>query len=202
MLEGMKFPRTAWISRRNGRLERGFTLLEILVVIAIMGLVVAVGFPNLRRAYMRSRMMGQVGLIKQAVAVPRANSMQRGQGVTLRLLATGGEQYGGRVMAWADDDIGNLVGRWTVSNRVILKPDPGNGLHKVGGTGRGVVFLPNGTAISSDSGNVGIGQGALVLSDSVNQLRLTIIAGTGTVIAEMWDDESGTWSRELRHWKY
>jgi Tfp pilus assembly protein FimT len=176
--------------------------LEIRVVIAIMGLVVAIGYPNMRRAYMRSRMMGQVGVIKQSVAVSRSAALQRGQGVTLRLLATGGEQYGGHVMAWADGDIENLVGRWNVSDKLILKPDPGNRLFEVGGTGRGVVFLPNGSAISSVSGNVGIGQGAVVLSDSVNQLRLTIVAGTGTVVAEMWDDDSGTWSRELRHWKY
>jgi prepilin-type N-terminal cleavage/methylation domain-containing protein len=181
---------------------RGFTLLEILVVIAIMGLVVAIGFPNLRRAHMRSRMMGQVGVVKQGVAVSRSAALQRGQGVTLRLLGTGGEQQGGFVMAWAGGDVENLVGRWNVSPKITLKPDPGNRLHQIGGTARGVEFLPNGTAISSVSGNPGIGQGALLLSDGVNQLRLTIIAGTGTVVAEMWDDEAGSWSRELRHWKY
>ena len=167
-----------------------------------MGLVVAIGYPNLRRAHMRSRMMGQVGVIKQSVAVSRSAALQRGQGVTLRLLGTGNEQQGGFVMAFADGDVENLVGRWNVSDKITLKPDPGNRLHEIGGTARGVVFLPNGNAISSVSGNPGIGQGALIVTDHINQLRLTIIAGTGTVVAEMWDDEAATWSRELRHWKY
>ena len=202
MLEGMASGSHPLLTCRRSFRSRGFTLFEILVVIAIMGLVVAIGFPNLRRAHMRSRMMGQVGVVKQGVAVSRSTALQRGQGVTLRLLGTSGGQQGGVIMAWADGDIENLVGRWNVNGRISLEPDPGNGLHQIGGTARGVVFLPNGTAISSVSGNPGIGQGALVLSDGVNRLRLTIIAGTGTVVAEMWDDGSGTWSRELRHWKY
>jgi prepilin-type N-terminal cleavage/methylation domain-containing protein len=197
----MASPNFPLVTCRRSHRSRGFTLLEILVVIAIMGLVVAIGFPNLRRAHMRSRMMGQVGILKQAVAVSRATAMQRGQGVTLRLIA-GVEQQGGRVMAWADGNVEDLVGRWNVNSKLTLRPDPGNGLHLIDDQVRGVVFLPNGTAISSASGNVGIGQGALILTDNVNRLRLTIIAGTGTVVAEMWDDESGTWSRELRHWKY
>jgi prepilin-type N-terminal cleavage/methylation domain-containing protein len=201
MLDVMKFPRTAWLARRNRKRVGGFTLLEILVVIAIMGLVVAIGFPNMRRAYMRSRMMGQVGVLKQAVAVSRSTAMQRGQGVTLRLI-DGVEQSGGYVMAWADGSVENLVGRWNVNEKLTLRPDPGNGLHLIDSQARGVIFLPNGTAISSQSGNVGIGQGALLVTDHVNRLRLTIIAGTGTVVAEMWDDESGTWSRQLRYWKY
>ena len=166
-----------------------------------MGVVVAIGYPHMRRAHMRSRMMGQVGVLKPAVAVSRSTAMQRGQGVTLRLI-DGVEQHGGYVMAWADGNVENLVGRWNVNPKLTLRPEPGNGLHMIDNQVRGVVFLPNGTAISSQSGNVGVGQGALVVTDQVNRLRLTIIAGTGSVVAEMWDDEAGSWSRELRHWKY
>jgi type IV fimbrial biogenesis protein FimT len=193
---------------RRGR-ARGFTILEILVVIAIMGLVIAIGYPNMRRAYMRARMMSQVGVLKQAVAVARATSMRRGQGVAVRLLETDMEQEGGNVVAWVDEN-GNgaqdggedPVGRWVVKSRIILKPDLANGLYQLAGGGRGALFLPNATAIANQAGSVGAGQGGVVLSDRVNEVRLMIIGGTGTVVAEMWDPDMGTWSRELRHWRY
>ena len=210
MLEVMGRESSVLLSRRRPRQVRGFTLLEILVVIAIIGLVVAIGYPNMRRSLVRARMMSQVGVLKQAVAVARATSLKRGQGVAVRFLGTNAVQQGGEVVAWVDangDGVldapsEEVVGRWTVKDAIILKPDPGNALFKLGATGRGVFCLPNGTAIASESGTIGVGRGAVVVSDQVNEVRLLIMAGTATVIQEMRDPDSGAWSKELRHWRY
>ena len=199
------------MSVRRPRQEHGFTLVEIMAVVVIIGLVAVIGFPMMARAVVRARVLSQVGVLKQAVAMARIHALKRGGGVAVRFLTTNAAQEGGEVIAWVDSD-GNgsygppaeiLVGRWPVKNRVILKPDPGNALFKLGGTSRGILFLANGAATVSETGSVGVGQGAIVVSDhNQNDVRLLILGGTGTVVQEMWDPESGTWSKEMKFWKY
>jgi prepilin-type N-terminal cleavage/methylation domain-containing protein len=210
MLEVMGENSSVMLTYCRSRRARGFTLLEIMVVIAIMGLVVAIGYPNMRRGLMRARMMSQVGVLKQAVGMARATSLKRGRGVAVRLLESSAEQEGGVVLAWVDMN-GNgihdgpaedVVGRWNVKSRIILKPDPSRSLFKLGPANRGVLFLPNGTARSTETGSAGVGRGAVVLSDRVNEVRLSITGGTGTVVAEMWDPDNATWSKDLRYWRY
>ena len=63
--------------------------------------------------------------------------------------------------------------------------------------------MANGAAAVRESGSFGVGQGAIVVSDHhQNDVRLLILGGTGTVVQEMWDSESGVWSKEMRFWKY
>jgi len=197
-------------SSRRSR-EQGFTLLEIMVVLLIIGLVVAIGYPMMRRSLVRARLLSQAGVLKQACAVARAAALRHGDGVALLILEANEVQHGGEVVAWVDGN-GNgaldspaevMIGKWPISEKISLKPDPDHLLFISGGTTRGVLFLGNGTAISSASGSVGIGQGAVVVSDrNQNEVRLLIMAGTGTVIQEMWDPGSGTWSDEMRFWRY
>lgn len=181
-----------------------------MVVIFIMGLILAIGYPNMRRSLMRARMMSEVGVLKQAVGMARSTSLARGRGVAVRLLEANAEQEGGVVVAWVDlngdgvlDAPGeDVVGRWTVKHRIVLKPDPTRSLYILGESNRGILFLPNGTALATESGSAGVGRGAVVLSDRVNDIRLSIMGGTGSVVAEMWNPDGGGWSKELRHWRY
>jgi len=211
MLERMKSILSKLKSLRRSRQERGFTLVEIMAVVVIAGLVAVVGFPMMARSVVRARIVSQVGVLKQAVAMARIHALKQGGGVAVRFLTTNAAQEGGEVIAWVDRDGDGsygppseiLVGRWPVKNKVILKPDPGNVLFNLGGTARGVLFVANGAARVNESGSVGVGQGAIVVSDHhQNDVRLLILGGTGTVVQEMWDAESGVWSKEMRYWRY
>ena len=199
------------MSVRRPRQEHGFTLVEIMVVMTIIGLVAVIGFPMMARAVVRARVLSEVGVLKQAVAKARIHALKRGGGVAVRFLSTNAAQEGGEVIAWVDGDGDGsygppseiLVGRWAVKDNVILKPDPGNALFILGGTARGVLFMANGAAAVRESGSVGVGQGAIVVSDHhQNDVRLLILGGTGTVVQEMWDSENGVWSKEMRFWRY
>ena len=182
-----------------------------MTVVVIMGLVALIGIPIMARSVVRARIVSQVGVLKQAVAMARIHALKQGGGVAVRFLTTNAAQEGGEVIAWVDGDGDGaygppseiLVGRWRVKDNVILKPDPGNALHKLGGTSRGIIFVANGAARVSESGSIGVGQGAVIVSDhNLNEVRLLVIGGTGTIIEEMWDHEAGAWSKEIRHWRY
>jgi prepilin-type N-terminal cleavage/methylation domain-containing protein len=208
----MKYPDSLPSSGEFRRRERGFTLMEIVAVIMIIGLLVTIGYPILWRALVRAEMMGEVNMIQQAAAVARINAIKNSARVTLKILDDNALQEGGLVEAWVDRDEDGLndesaddqVGRWMLKDGFTLAPDTGNLLFQLGGTtARGVIFLPTGTTIANSVGNIGVGQGAvLVADDRLNGFRVMIRGGSGTVIKQMRDPYASTWSDQFRFWRY
>ena len=195
------------ISRCSG--QRGYTLIEMLVVVMIVGMIVVVAIPNLRRAKVRADLLDDVKMLRQSVAIARINAVKYSRRVVLRILEDAAVQQGGLVIAWVDDNADEsmdggeeVVGRWLVNNNTFLAPDSTDAsrlFHVLTGTNRGVVFLPNGTSIANSTATVGVGVGAVIVSDrNSNQIRLSIQAGAATVIEEMWNPTAGAWAREER----
>ena len=212
MLRMMKYPDSLPSTDRFRRCERGFTLLEIIAVIMIIALLVTVGYPILWRAMVRAEMLGEANMIQQAASVARINAIRQSGRVVLKILDDNALQEGGEIIAWVDrneDGVNNepeadQVGRWTLKNGFNLGPDGGNALFQLGSTNnRGMVFLPTGTTIVNAAGNIGVGQGAVLVGDDrLNSVRLLIRGGSGTVTKEMWNPYESDWSEELRFWRY
>lgn len=208
----MKYPESLPSSDHSRRRERGYTLIEILMVIMIIGLLVAIGYPILWRSLVRAEMLGEVNMIQQATTVARINAIKQSQRVTLKILDDNASQEGGVVVAWidsngnglADESSDSVVGRWLLRDGFFLAPDTGNLLWKLGtGTARGVIFLPTGTTIANSAGTVGVGQGGVLVGDDrLNQFRLLIRGGSGTVTKEMWNPFDDIWTDEYRFWRY
>jgi prepilin-type N-terminal cleavage/methylation domain-containing protein len=199
-------------TRRRRRCESGFTLLETMAVLVIISMLVAIGYPILWRSQVRARLLSEVRMVQQATMVARVNAVKHSRRVALRLLEDNAQQEGGAVVAWVDDNEDGLhtageqeVGRWNVKQGYFLGPNGDDPLLKLAtsDSGRGVVFLPGGTTIANVSGAIGVGQGAVVISDErLNVIRLMIRGGSGTVTTEMWDPEASDWSDEIRFWRY
>jgi len=210
MLRMMKSPRTDSPScDRAPRGEGGFTLIEMLVVAAIMGMILVITIPAMRRSMVRAEFLGEVKMLQGAIAVSRINAIKQSRQVVLRILEADASQKGGLVHSWIDDDGDRVkdsdeedVGRWLMDSEMTMKPNAARQLTLLSGTQRGIIFLPNGSAIANVGGTL-VGAGAVVVQDyALNQVRVSVQGGSGTVMMEMWDYGHSQWSDEIRFWRY
>jgi prepilin-type N-terminal cleavage/methylation domain-containing protein len=218
MMKCSGFERFA-VSRRRAA-ERGFTLVEIMVVVALIALVVGITIPNLWRSSVRAEMMGQVQMVQQAAAVARMYAIKNSSRVALQLIPGNTPVARYEVHAWVDANGNNAldageeeVGRWPLFGDIMIGPqlDPPVGgsveptytLTPLAGSARGVIFFANGTAVVHD-GQVGTGQGAVVLTDTYkNVLRVRFQGGSGSVLVDMWNWEAEGWFANPKNlWRY
>lgn len=189
------------------RTSRGFTLIELLIVLALIGIVVAIAIPNLRRARVRANMLEQVRTLKQAAALGRINAirfgdtvilgMPTGNGVTIRLWVNSNSNNANE----AYDAGERILHDWTLPTDIKVTADTSRALRPLNGDGKGIVFRRDGIVEASSTGD-DTGWGAVILKDTRgNELRMSFAGGTGTVVVEM-KDRSGNWTTDLRFWRY
>ena len=193
--------------------QRGFSLVEMMVVVALIALILGVTLPNLWRSAVRADMLSQVGVIQTSLGVARIYAIKNSSQVALQLLPDDAPIAKYAIHAWVDADGDGAfdageeaVGQWPMSGDITIDTEEGNSshtLHQLAGTALGIVFFANGTAMVHDN-QVGIGQGAVVLQDIYeNRLRITIQGGSGSVLTDMWVYEEEEWiDNPKNEWRY
>ncbi len=188
----------------GGRRQGGFTLIEILVVVALVGIILVIAIPNMRRARVRAHMLEQVRALRQAVALGRINAIRSGTPVVMAVDTSGNKV---QFRLWEDPN-GNevydggerIVWERYLAEDITVAEDSTRQLRTLVDGSKGVVFRRDGVVEASSTGDTGYG--AYTLTDrNANTVRVSIASGTGTVVVEM-PDGSGSWTTELRHWRY
>jgi len=205
--------------RRDGR-QAGYTLVEALIVVGLIGIIVTVSIPSLQRSRMRATMLEVVRTFQQAAAVSRINAIKRGNNVCLRILPDGSRQHLTEFRAWIDananeiEDAGDeLVGEWRIQNAGKWSFEESS-VHSMyvlnaagGGTARGFVYQPNGMALTAAATQAGIGQGAFEYfiwydARKWNTFEISVFGGAGTVQTLMWNPSASAYDTNFAHWEY
>jgi len=104
-------PRAACLSADDGRSRHGFTLLEMMVVLAIVGAMVAFSWPSLRRQLEDSRLRDAAKQLRLELVRTRFRAMESGTVLALRY-----EPLSGRYETLARQEL------WLLQSETSLEP--------------------------------------------------------------------------------
>lgn len=161
----------------------GFTLMELLVTLAVAAIVLTIGIPSFREMILNNRMVTQTNDLLGALALTRSEAIKRGVRVVMCRSAGSGcamdstSVWEAGWMIFADQ---NRNGARDPAEPIIRVREGVGGAMTIragGNFARWIAYQPSGVSI----GNTGLGTGTFRLYDSrgVDRARFIVISSTG-----------------------
>lgn len=169
--------------------QRGFTLVEGLVVLAIMAIALAFAVPNFQRTRVKSKAMDAVRSTTSLVDLARSEALKRRQPVRVEV-----QTAAGQLLAWEDSDPTN--GDFdAATEEMIREVELAEDLQLVTG------FSTHEHSYRTDGTIDGTAIDSLVFQDGQgNRLRVVFNAFTGSHAVQKL--ESGGWTRDRSNWSW
>lgn len=188
----------------------GFTLVELLVTFAVVGIIAAIGVPSLRGFIVSNRLTGYANDLLAAISLARSESIRRGQRVVLCPIAAaegGTPDTSACVDPVADSWAGWMIfadvnrnSAWDAGEEVIRADVFGGGASVVlaGASLRNasnqIVFLPSGIARENGTGaiqqfNLRVCESGVTLAQNLRDV--VMVSGSRVSVQRGSDDACG-----------
>lgn len=169
--------------------QQGFSLTEVLIVLAVIGLAAAIALPTLQRSQVQARADREMRSIRSLFDFARSEAIKRHRPVTLTadIDSDGSVDAGEREIRVVDTG-GAVLRRYTLRSHFIMDNTPGS-----------ETSLAN-FVLTADGSLNGAGGGLYFSDRRGNFFRLFVTRFMGSPRAEMWN---GTvWSPRRGDWQW
>lgn len=138
---------------------KGFTLVELLVTIAIVAIIGVIALPNMNLFLVKMRVDNEVNEIQRLILTARNTAINSGQNTTLCALKASnscGSDWGGEISVFMNgsNDINQNSGFNAASDKIIKVKEAVNNDDTLTFNHSRLIFSPTGRLISNNSGTI------------------------------------------------